>query len=687
MSKDTKIASFHMPKDALSKINLGQTFAENDKVLLNKDVFVKTPALLAALDHTRSKCFYIGRRGTGKTAIATYLQTNNKTVSQVHPELFSSLSTCINTNDLSDPRQKPFQSLVSAFTRAILAEGVQGWLRAQLITPNHFPDELKYERTYILDMDFDVRLLDTVEKLYSAMKDGDERSWLKLKKKSRQINEVINQMGQHQKWEVLVLIDRLDDSWDGSERAVMMLTALMHACVDVWSNSQYVRPLIFLRENIFERVRDADREFSRLETSVVSLDWTKELLIEMIERRLTQHMIAKPKIGETWDYFFENGTFNSKEFIFNNCQFRPRDILTICSMAIESAQSKKHVKVAAEDILEARKRFSLRLFKDLGDEYLENYPQIQLVLAKFHGLSTEYSTKAIGKILLKLLKDEEIQIFCKQWVFQRSGLYQFIELLYSIGFIGLRIAGTIQYRGVGVRSASMPSIELDETHVVVHPSYWAALDLQEKTLLDIDDSILLQSEGSLLDLPDAVTLQEQQARLAKLLERIAACPKGPDDAHLFEDIVGDVLKYCLYQYFTNVRDQVNNVDNMVRRDWIAANVASGGFWEMIKQKYGAAHIVWECKNYEELSATDFHQTSYYMNKSIGFCVVICFRGTEIKKSYYNHIRYISTKQPEPAIVIPITDKDLKVFVRQAMKQRTRDDHIQNIYSEVIAKIS
>ena len=58
-----------IPKGALARIELGQSFAEYDQVLTKPNVFVETPAIRAALNPSRSKCFFVGRRGTGKTAI------------------------------------------------------------------------------------------------------------------------------------------------------------------------------------------------------------------------------------------------------------------------------------------------------------------------------------------------------------------------------------------------------------------------------------------------------------------------------------------------------------------------------------------------------------------------------------------------------------------------------------------
>ena len=51
-----------------------------------------------------------------------------------------------------------------------------------------------------------------------------------------------------------VIFDRIDDAWDGSDKAVVLVTAMMHACVEL-VHVQSVRPLLFLRENVFDRVR------------------------------------------------------------------------------------------------------------------------------------------------------------------------------------------------------------------------------------------------------------------------------------------------------------------------------------------------------------------------------------------------------------------------------------------------
>lgn len=686
-----KTQQFVLPKDALTRINLGQTFAENDKILLLPNVFVTTPASQAAMEPSRSKCFYVGRRGTGKTAISTHLSSQRKNVVQIHPEIFSSLEDVLGSEKLDDPRQKPFQALSSSFVRAILDEVVSGWLKQSLVTAAHFPDELRGERNYISDFDFDTRTLEFVTELFTAQKHKDEAKWLRLKKRAKTINGVINKLGESDRWTVMILIDRLDDSWDGSDRAVMMLTALMHACVEVWSLSSFARPLVFLRENIFERVRQKDKEFTRLETSVISLDWTPELLTEVVERRLVHHLTTKPKIGETWDLFFNPfcDGISSKDYIFNFYQHRPRDVLTYCSMAVESAQRFRRSKVTGEDLKEARRQFSQSRFKDLGDEYAENYPQIQVVLSKFHGLSKEMSVLALGVVHRKLLSDEDVRTYCHEWIYNFGDAYQFIELLYGIGFWGVRSKGNLLFRGVGTSGSSLPPIEFTNANVVIHPTYVDALDLRDEVIDNLPESINLQAGGGLLELPDGATLAEYHSRLYALMDEIRKLPTGQDHDDKYEDFVYSVITQCLRPYLGNVQKRSRTVDNRVVRDIIATNVASSGFWSMARQHYHATQVIWECKNYEKLQASDFHQATYYLNKSIGFFLILCHRGSDSDKShYYEHIRRAAAiHASSPVVIIPLNDKDLKVFIRQAINHKTKDDHIHNIHDEIIRKIS
>jgi hypothetical protein len=258
-------------------------------------------------------------------------------------------------------------------------------------------------------------------------------------------------------------------------------------------------------------------------------------------------------------------------------------------------------------------------------------------------------------------------------------------LLYGLGFWGVKNGDETYFRGVGIRGSSTPPIGT-HSHVIIHPSYVDALDLQDKVLANIDEAVVLQSEGLLIDLPEAFSAKQYQNYLSRLLNNLDVLPRGNDGDREYEEFVGDVIRLCFFRVLNNVQQHQRDVDGRVIRDWIASNVASQGFWEMVRHRHQATQVIWECKNYNELSSSDFHQTAYYMNPRIGNFAVICFRGNDRDKPVYmQHIRRIS--QNHCGMVILLNDKDLKVFIRQAINGKVKETHIREIYDNVVRRIS
>src|SRR4051812_25522692 len=120
-----------LPKRALEKIHLGQAFAEYDKGLDKRDIYVRTPALAAANDPHNPRCFFVGRRGTGKTTIVRFLEATQNRIISIRPELFSPSGSPIDVDLFADMNQKPFRSLLAAFRRTLQDEVLFAHLQAR----------------------------------------------------------------------------------------------------------------------------------------------------------------------------------------------------------------------------------------------------------------------------------------------------------------------------------------------------------------------------------------------------------------------------------------------------------------------------------------------------------------------------------------------------------------------------
>ena len=99
-------------------------------------------------------------------------------------------------------------------------------------------------------------------------------------------------------------------------------------------------------------------------------------------------------------------------------------------------------------------------------------------------------------------------------------------------------------------------------------------------------------------------------------------------------------------------------------------------------------MVFECKNYEALSADDFQQVNYYMNDTSGRFVVIIARFTkDLKRKYYEHIRGIVQAHSGNAMVLVLGEWNIQVLLRQALNGKNNEPHLQEIFDRTIRLVS
>lgn len=677
-----------LSKKFFDNAKLGQSFAEHDLIRTNPALFVETPAIRFAGDISAGKCFYIGRRGSGKTAITFYLRDKYpKNTLILLPKLLSSGDAFVSCEWDQRVHQKPFNTLVSSFVRAILDETVAEWKRQGLFTFRS-ESELTKERNNIEQFEFDLRLLNFINEGFEYLKAGNAKDWLRFRNRPQKLaDEITAEHGGQSRLQQFILIDRLDDEWDSSDKAVVLVIALMHACVEIRAATPAVRPIVFLRENVFDRVRELDGEFSRLETSLISLDWTRELLRELIERRLNAGLIAKYALdGSCWKAFFQGDGEESQNRVFSYCQYRPRDVLLYTSTALSLAQSHQRAQIFPEDIEEAQKSFSENRLKELADEYADNYPRLSIVLTRFYSLGTEYTVGSIEDFIKKLLVDKEVQEACKTWVYNFTSPDRFIQLLYNVGFWGLKQQnGKIRFKSAESENPGNLTISADSTFVV-HPSYADGLQLQKKVITSLGENVSLRTSGLIVDVPESFSTSSYRSRLEQLSMELATLPHGKQAAKQFEDLVGEVIKLCFFRSLSNVQPRSRDIDGTIVRDWVASNRAALGFWAIVRDKYKATQVLWECKNYSDLKADDFHQAAYYMTEQSGrFLIMVCRSSVPIQHHVLEHVKRVF--QQTKGLVLILRESDTKTFLRQAANGKQSENHLQDLFDTTERLIS
>jgi hypothetical protein len=161
------------------------------------------------------------------------------------------------------------------------------------------------------------------------------------------------------------------------------------------------------------------------------------------------------------------------------------------------------------------------------------------------------------------------------------------------------------------------------------------------------------------DVPESFSTITYRTKLEELSGELATLPTGRATSRQFEELIGNVIKLCFFRSLHNVEPRVRNADTTAIRDWIASNRAPLGFWAIVRDKYSATQVIWECKNYTDIKADDFNQALYYMNDQTG--------------------RFL--------IMVILRESDIKTFLRQALNGKRSEQHLQDLFDNTERLIS
>ena len=155
-------------------------------------------------------------------------------------------------------------------------------------------------------------------------------------------------------------------------------------------------------------------------------------------------------------------------------------------------------------------------------------------------------------VIQKLLVNEATSKHCKDWFYDYTTPYRFVELLYGIGFIGIKRRKSVDYKESSKDSNAKPAFD-NNSIISIHPTYREALNLRPILITDLKEETMLKSEGMLEDLPESFQLDEYKLALDDTLQRLQKNPRGTSGAKEFESIVGEVIKLCFFKHLGLLR--------------------------------------------------------------------------------------------------------------------------------------
>ncbi|MDQ1557707.1 MAG: hypothetical protein QOD32_767, partial [Pyrinomonadaceae bacterium] len=350
--------------------------------------------------------YLIGRKGTGKTAICEYLYK------QTGPKRFSRKLTFKsfpfnNLYQLENNRFKTPNQYITLWKYLIYSS-----VAKMMIENQNIDSDVRMNLEKVYGNDPVVSLQRTISKWtgknfeFTILGTGGAAG--------RTQNEVSNDMPWIERVEILenliqqnlddssymIVFDELDEDYkDVSEpekysQYNALITSLFKAIQDIRSifalPSYKVFPILFLRDDIYDLVKDPDK--SKWSDLIIELDWNTDKIKQLLTFRISRALDASGNIlyfDEAWDKIFlhqhvEYGFQQKKrmspfDFITRSTLIRPRDYVRYIRACAMSASANNLPRVSPEIIRKVDKAFSNELKGEMVDEAEGFLPEMREV--------------------------------------------------------------------------------------------------------------------------------------------------------------------------------------------------------------------------------------------------------------------------------------------------------------------
>lgn len=355
------------------------------------------------------KNYVIGRKGTGKTAIAEFLHQKDDY------NRFSSLLSFKNFpfNFLYEYEDKDYNrpnQYITIWTYVIYHHICSLMAKNEAITSkcptefrSHFTSDvhgaLSRSLKKITSSSYNLSFLGTG----GGFESTGELQKFDLVKGTETLREfVINNIDES---EYYIIFDELDEDYrdilspDRKDGYFELLISLFKACQIVRSDfarhHSRVRPIVFLRNDIFDLCRDVDK--NKWLDRAVRLDWDVARLRNLVNFRLSRAI--DPTINDAksnvWSDVFSVTTtrhghmdrhkVDAFSYLTSRTFLRPRDIISFIRECARIADSRGKDRVGNEEIKEAAKAHSSYLRREVIDEMfpvLDDISEVMGVLSK-----------------------------------------------------------------------------------------------------------------------------------------------------------------------------------------------------------------------------------------------------------------------------------------------------------------
>ncbi len=188
--------------------------------------------------------------------------------------------------------------------------------------------------------------------------------------------------------------DELDQGLTaGDETRSKMLIGLILAARDIRRECKQVGspiiPVVYLRTDLWDDLEFSDKN-KLSQTLALSLEWTSETLIALINERLKAKIAPEAEWNEIVEPDLMRGSQTKWNHILARTFQRPRDVIHFLNASLKEAKKRcvDPLLLTNQDIVNSRELYSAYLKKELDDEILPHWAKWEQALQACSAIST-----------------------------------------------------------------------------------------------------------------------------------------------------------------------------------------------------------------------------------------------------------------------------------------------------------
>ncbi len=448
------------------------------------------------------------------------------------------------------------------------------------------------------------------------------------------VEDVLNKALEKSNVQYVIFADKLDEGYSPDNLGVAIVDGFIQTVIDIKSRlGEKIVAFAFIRDNIYRAISKLDPDFTRnIEGQTLRIHWDEYNLFNLVCNRLRIAFNSKTENNiRVWNEFSARQLKGKEGFreALKRTLYRPRDILALLNEAFLRANLKERKNIILDDVEITAKTISVNRLRDLHKEYEYIFPSIEEFTSSFHGSSSEFHLEQAVKYVNTVLNKDQFTRNKQQDIFLFENASQVLQRLYSVGFIGMYNEQSASF--VFCHDGKDPDRQFNsEARLLIHPCYWLALATTQSELKldqaeDINDEYDIEVTS--------VSKEQRGQRIEALLKEISIINEGHIGASDFETWVFKSLKVIFAGSICNIELHPNK-NGLQQRDIVGTNLAETKFWKRIFEDYKSRQVIFEIKNYKDLGANEYRQVHSYLANDYGCFAFIVTRdlNNNLKKN-------------------------------------------------------